>query len=71
MGTLLRMTFSIIRLLAVGIESVVDQPVMMPTGVLVMVLSTNVTEPTANPVDEPYPLAMLMPTWQLLMEIPW
>lgn len=65
------MIFSSIRLLAVVIVPFADQPVMMPMGVSVILLSRIVTDETLSPPLVPAPLAMLIPTWQPLMEIPW
>src|ERR1700678_4168562 len=42
---------------------------MIPIGVLVIVLSIKVTEPTSWPVVPP--AEMSIPFWQLLMLIPW
>lgn len=67
-GTLVRATFSMTRLPAVaGLDEVVHTD-LIPMGVLVMELSSRVTEPTFWLLEPP--AVMSMPTPQLLMERP-
>jgi hypothetical protein len=61
-GTLLRERFSTMRLLAVGGDWLALKLVLIPTGVPVMELSINVMDSAA---------VMSIPSWQLLMLIPW
>jgi hypothetical protein len=68
-GTLLRLTFSRIKLPAVAGTDVVVQAVIMPTGVFVIVLSMIITEPTFWAADPP--AEMSIPFWQLFMLMPW
>ena len=68
-GTLLRTTFSTIRLPPVAGEDDEVYAVMMPIGVFVMVLSIKVMDPTSCELVPP--AEMSIPFWQLLMLIPW